>query len=57
MIEKMTMRMRRERGYEGVGSDPDDQIEKGSVIIYCWSQNQLGAQTRGLVELKQGGMV
>ena len=51
------MRMRRERGYEGVGSDPDDQIEKGSVIIYCWSQNQLGAQTRGLVELKQGGMV
>ena len=40
-----------------MGSNPDDQIEKGSVIIYCWSQNQLGAQTRGLVELKQGGMV
>ena len=57
MIEKMTMRMRRERRYEGMGSNPDDQIEKGSVIIYCWSQNQLGAQTRGLVELMQGGMV
>ena len=40
-----------------MGSNPYDQIEKGSVIIYCWSQNQLGVQTRGLVELKQGGMV
>ena len=58
IIEKVTMRMRRERRYEGIGSNPDDQIEKGfrDYLLLVTKSTRCWDKRFGWIKARRNGL-